>query len=57
MDSGFRRNDGGFPALRGFFNRPLKGGVIPLPASLAMTLKGGVIPLSLGFFNSPVKGG
>ena len=28
MDSGFRRNDGGFPASRGFLNNPLKGGVI-----------------------------
>ncbi len=26
MDSGFRRNDGGFPASRGFFNRPPQGG-------------------------------
>ena len=27
MDSGFRRNDGGFPALRGFFNSPLRVGL------------------------------
>ena len=29
MDSGFRRNDGGFPLSRDFFNSPLQGGFFP----------------------------
>ena len=32
MDSGFRRNDGGFPTSRGFFNNPPQGGKGDAPA-------------------------
>ncbi len=47
MDSGFRRNDGGCPALRGFFNNPEEGAFAALGRAFSTAPRGRPAPFAV----------